>query len=560
MNNEMKGNAPETEVSERAGSGARHAAEEQSPVRRRRFGVGLPLMAAAAILVIGVIVSSASMGLFENDTHEAFIATKQSEKELAAPQGIFLEGISVAGVDLGGQTMKAARDMLMIEESEMIPSMSYTLKCNDKIVYLTEDDFDFGFNTIEALNEAYEYSEYLRGILTSDNRTKLKSSEKKDYPITMTFGEDSVRAASKAVAEKVNVPMQDAHVLSIDPERENTADMFTFADGVMGEQLDEDDLTTQLSTLINNEQYTADLIGEMTNVEPTITLTDLKKNLVLISQYVTYSGNTWAGNMNMMTAMETMNGTIVRPGEVFSFNEHTGNSNLAENGYYAAGVIVNGRSADGIGGGICQAATTIYNAAIRADMTVVEREPHTWPSVYVPIGIDSAIDYGNIDMKFRNDTQHEIYLICYMDGAALNAFIYGYRPTEYDEICTTSWYTGASGNGFGAAAERNYYKGGKIVKTEDLPASFYSNGGGTSYNYEEMPSGYVFKRVFTDKQAEDGTTAPAPAEKPKDSDESGDEAGESTEGEEDEALPEDGGNDAGDITEDYSEEDPGEEE
>ena len=556
----MKGNAPETEVSERAGSGARHAAEEQSPVRRRRFGVGLPLMAAAAILVIGVIVSSASMGLFENDTHEAFIATKQSEKELAAPQGIFLEGISVAGVDLGGQTMKAARDMLMIEESEMIPSMSYTLKCNDKIVYLTEDDFDFGFNTIEALNEAYEYSEYLRGILTSDNRTKLKSSEKKDYPITMTFGEDSVRAASKAVAEKVNVPMQDAHVLSIDPERENTADMFTFADGVMGEQLDEDDLTTQLSTLINNEQYTADLIGEMTNVEPTITLTDLKKNLVLISQYVTYSGNTWAGNMNMMTAMETMNGTIVRPGEVFSFNEHTGNSNLAENGYYAAGVIVNGRSADGIGGGICQAATTIYNAAIRADMTVVEREPHTWPSVYVPIGIDSAIDYGNIDMKFRNDTQHEIYLICYMDGAALNAFIYGYRPTEYDEICTTSWYTGASGNGFGAAAERNYYKGGKIVKTEDLPASFYSNGGGTSYNYEEMPSGYVFKRVFTDKQAEDGTTAPAPAEKPKDSDESGDEAGESTEGEEDEALPEDGGNDAGDITEDYSEEDPGEEE
>ena len=560
MNNEMKGNAPETEVSERAGSGARHAAEEQSPVRRRRFGVGLPLMAAAAILVIGVIVSSASMGLFENDTHEAFIATKQSEKELAAPQGIFLEGISVAGVDLGGQTMKAARDMLMIEESEMIPSMSYTLKCNDKIVYLTEDDFDFGFNTIEALNEAYEYSEYLRGILTSDNRTKLKSSEKKDYPITMTFGEDSVRAASKAVAEKVNVPMQDAHVLSIDPERENTADMFTFADGVMGEQLDEDDLTTQLSTLINNEQYTADLIGEMTNVEPTITLTDLKKNLVLISQYVTYSGNTWAGNMNMMTAMETMNGTIVRPGEVFSFNEHTGNSNLAENGYYAAGVIVNGRSADGIGGGICQAATTIYNAAIRADMTVVEREPHTWPSVYVPIGIDSAIDYGNIDMKFRNDTQHEIYLICYMDGAALNAFIYGYRPTEYDEICTTSWYTGASGNGFGAAAERNYYKGGKIVKTEDLPASFYSNGGGTSYNYEEMPSGYVFKRVFTDKQAEDGTTAPAPAEKPKDSDESGDEAGESTEGEEDEALSEDGGNDAGDITEDYSEEDPGEEE
>ena len=109
-------------------------------------------------------------------------------------------------------------------------------------------------------------------------------------------------------------------------------------------------------------------------------------------------------------------------------------------------------------------------------------------------------------MKFRNDTEHEVYLICYMEGATLYAFIYGYKPTEFDEICTSSWYTGDTGAGFGAVAERNYYKRGKIVKTEDLPSSFYSHGGGTSYSYEEMPSGYAFKRVYTDKQASDGLT------------------------------------------------------
>ena len=210
--------------------------------------------------------------------------------------------------------------------------------------------------------------------------------------------------------------------------------------------------------------------------------------------------------MNMMTAMQSMNGSIIKDGEIFSFNEHTGNSNLAENGYYSAGVIVNGRSADGIGGGICQAATTIYNAAIRADMTVVAREPHTWPSVYVPVGIDSAIDYGNIDMSFKNETGHDVYLICYMDGAQLNAFIYGYKPTEYDEIVVSSWFTGSSGVGFGAAACRNYYKDGELKKTEDLPSSFYSNGGGTSYSYDEPLSGYVYKRVFTNQQAADGKT------------------------------------------------------
>ncbi len=524
MDNEKKGTAAVP---------ARHAASEgKEPKKRSAFSVAVPIAAAAVILTAGVVASSVSLGFFASETHEAFIATEQSAKELAAPQGIFLEGISVQGVDLGGQTMNAARELLTVQESEMIPAMNFSLKCSDKIVYLTEDDFDFSFDTVKVLNEAYEYSEYMRSVLMSESRTKLKSGEAKDYPITMTFDESSVKAACESVAKKVNVPMQDAHVTNIDVTKEKVEDMFSFADGVTGAELDVDDLVNQIGTLLSNEQYTADIIGEMKSIEPTVSLTDLKKNLVLISQYVTYSGNTWAGNMNMTTAMESMNGSIIRPGEVFSFNGHTGNSNLAENGYYSAGVIVSGRSADGIGGGICQAATTIYNAAIRADMTVVEREPHTWPSVYVPIGIDSAIDYGNIDMKFRNDTQHEVYLICYMEGAALYAYIYGYKPTDFDEICTSSWYTGGTGAGFGAAAVRNYYKGGKITKTEDLPSSFYSNGGGTSYNYEEMPSGYVFKRVYTDKQAEDGNTN-TPAEKTSDTDtdtENSDTA-ESTEGE-----------------------------
>ena len=139
-------------------------------------------------------------------------------------------------------------------------------------------------------------------------------------------------------------------------------------------------------------------------------------------------------------------------------------------------------------------------------MTIVSREPHTWPSVYVPVGIDSAIDYGNIDMAFKNETGHDVYLICYMEGAQLNAFIYGYKPTEYDEIVVSSWFTGSSGMGFGAAACRNYYKDGELTKTEDLPASYYSHGGGTSYSYDEPLSGYVYRRVFTNQQASDGKT------------------------------------------------------
>ncbi len=477
---------------------------EEKP--EKKVPVFIPVVIIAAVLTAGVVVSSVTLGVFKSEKHDAFIASEQSNVTLKSPSGMFLEGISVQGIELGGKSMKQAQDLLCIEESQMIPEINFTLNCHDKIVYLTEDDLDFEFDTIKKLNEAYDYSEYMRDILAKEDRTSLKSEEKMDFTITMTFNEDSIAEAAKQVAEKVNVDVQDARVTEIHTEAVNADEMFSFADGVVGYDVDIDDLTTQIATLIKNENYTADIIGEMTEIEPTITLENLKKNLVLISQYETWSGNTWAGNMNMMTAMESMNGSIIRNGETFSFNEHTGNSNLAENGYYAAGVIVNGRSADGIGGGICQAATTIYNAAIRADMTVVSREPHTWPSVYVPVGIDSAIDYGNIDMAFKNETGHDVYLICYMDGAQLNAFIYGYKPTEYDEIVVSSWFTGSTGTGFGAAACRNYYKGEELVKTEDLPASYYSNGGGTSYSYDEPLSGYVYKRVFTDQQAVDGKT------------------------------------------------------
>ena len=500
-----------TETAEKMEVSAENEAVDTTE-NRKKFPIALPVICAALILTAGVAISAITLGALKSEKHEAFIATEQSNVTLASPSGQFLDGISVNGVDLGGQTMLKSQDMMYLEESKMIPSINYALTCHDKIVYLTEDDFDFEFDTVKVLNEAYEYSEYMRKLLTDEGRTKLRSSEKRNFDITMTFDDSSIGTACASVSKKVDVQMQNAAVSSIDPSKEEVWQMFSFSDGVIGYSLDVNDLTTQVETLINSKTYTAELNGKMEEVKPEIDLYDLKKNLVLISQYETWSGNTWAGNMNMTVAMESMNGSIIHNGEVFSFNEKTGNSNLVENGYYSAGVIVNGRSADGIGGGICQAATTIYNAAIRADMTVVEREPHTWPSVYVPVGIDSAIDYGNIDMKFRNDTGHDVYLICYMDGAQLNAFIYGYKPTEYDEIVVSSWFTGGSGIGFGAAACRNYYKDGKLVKEDELPSSFYSNGGGTSYAFDEPLSGYVFKRVFTDAQIEGKTDSDSDTE------------------------------------------------
>ena len=216
-----------------------------------------------------------------------------------------------------------------------------------------------------------------------------------------------------------------------------------------------------------------------------------------LATFSTTSTNNENGNKNMKLALQYCNGTVLQPGETFSFNDTLGDSTNGSRGFVPAGAIVNGKLEDSYGGGICQASTTIYGAVIRANLTIVERHNHMWPSSYVPIGQDAAVDYGSQDFQFRNDTDYPIYLQCSMSGTRLTVTIYGDQSSEYDEIEVTSEQTGtldvpssiyeldnslkkgeietdrAAREGQTASAQKIFYKNGTVVKTEDLPDSYY---------------------------------------------------------------------------------------
>ena len=201
---------------------------------------------------------------------------------------------------------------------------------------------------------------------------------------------------------------------------------------------------------------------------------EVKKATVLLAKFSTVSTNTYNANHNMKTAFNSINGKIVEPGGIFSFNECTGDSNLASNGYLPASVIANGQYELGYGGGICQAATTIYNAGIRANMGIEERYPHLWCSPYVYGGLDATIDYGNLDLKLKNNTEFQMFFRTYMDGVTLYCEIYGWQSPEFDEVRTESECTWVESEEYGYRAERVFYLNGKEVKREDLPDSVYS--------------------------------------------------------------------------------------
>ena len=130
------------------------------------------------------------------------------------------------------------------------------------------------------------------------------------------------------------------------------------------------------------------------------------------------------------------------------------------------------------GGGICQVSFIIYNAAIRANVEIEERYCHLWASDYVPTGLDATIDYPNLDLKFSNQTDYQMFIECKMDGTTLSATFWGWQSPDYDEIRTENEIGSTSGKEFSARAWRVYYKDGKEVDREELPSSTYESSGG----------------------------------------------------------------------------------
>lgn len=146
---------------------------------------------------------------------------------------------------------------------------------------------------------------------------------------------------------------------------------------------------------------------QLTN--PTVYEQDLSSLLFrdVLSSYNSFQASASDRATNMKIACESINGTVLLPGEVFSFNGTVGERTKAK-GYKPAATYEGGKTVMTYGGGICQPSSTIYYCALLADMEIVERDCHSYPSVYVPWGMDATVYWGTLDFKFRNNTDYPI--------------------------------------------------------------------------------------------------------------------------------------------------------
>jgi vancomycin resistance protein YoaR len=144
------------------------------------------------------------------------------------------------------------------------------------------------------------------------------------------------------------------------------------------------------------------------------------------SQFTTYfdPGNkARAGNIAL--AAKLVDGTVIDPGGTFSLNDAMGPRTVNRGFDYAPVIAADGVLRQGVGGGICQYATTLFNAVLFAGLPVVDRQPHSLYISHYPIGRDATVAWGSVDLRFRNDTGSKLLIRSWVEGDALKVAIVG---------------------------------------------------------------------------------------------------------------------------------------
>lgn len=161
--------------------------------------------------------------------------------------------------------------------------------------------------------------------------------------------------------------------------------------------------------------------------------TETLKSLLYRDVLATYEAYQWSGDYrstNLRLACEALNGTIIYPGEEFSYNATLG-ERTPEKGYKPAPSYIAGETVNTYGGGICQPSSALYYCLLIADLEVTERHCHSYPSDYVPLGMDATVDWSGPDLKFRNNTPYPIRIDAVADGGSTTITLIGTEIKDY---------------------------------------------------------------------------------------------------------------------------------
>lgn len=213
---------------------------------------------------------------------------------------------------------------------------------------------------------------------------------------------------------------------------------------------------------------------QIIRTEPTVTAESLRASIFTgtLSKYSTkYNAKKENRSHNVALAAQKINGVVLAPGDEFSYNDTVGRRTVA-NGFRNAPVYENGKSVDGIGGGVCQVSTTLYSAVLYADLGVVSRTNHSLPVSYAPLGQDATVADGSIDFKFKNTTDYPVKIAASAVNGTITVELIG-TPVGNKSVKLHHSLVSDTAAGKTIASTKTVYENGVVLSEKSLGRSFY---------------------------------------------------------------------------------------
>lgn len=400
-----------------------------------------------------------------------------------------MSGIKIQNIDVSGLTREEAKEKLNVIYDEKLKK-NITLEYQDYQLVINPSSLNITYDIEEAIDKAYEIGrnsnifinnyniifallgkenikidmsiseENLSKMIDGINSEIPEAMEEVNYYIEenkliITKGKEGIRVNSDELKERIQnilnstlniqyyikIPVENKKPNDIDIDKiykevykevkdaYYTKDPFTLYPEVQGIDFNKEEAKSIIASEDKNEY-----IIPLVITEPKVKMSNIGTEAFpdLLGTFTTrYDESDIDRATNLKIACNKINEKVILPEEIFSYNKTLGERTIAA-GYKNAKVYENGQVVNGIGGGICQISSTLYNTVLQANLQIVERRNHQFITSYVPTGQDATVVYGLIDFKFKNSRKYAVKIKASASNGIATISIYGIKEeTEY---------------------------------------------------------------------------------------------------------------------------------
>lgn len=326
------------------------------------------------------------------------------------------DNISINGTNVSGLSKQKAESMLENMYSKKIENAFISLKFDSKEWNIKYSDLGYTYNIEEAVDKAYKVGHtgdfFIQ--LTETMKAKIKTQ---NFELESSYNDVPINNLVSQISKEIDQEVIDATIKYIGTG-------FQITEEKIGRKLDQENIISMITEQLNKVEV-AVLELPVNVVEPIVKKSDLAVIQDNLGEFSTkFNAADVDRSSNIKVATNSTNNVLVRPGEVYSVNEILG-PRLAKFGYKDAKVIINNELVPGIGGGVCQVSSTLYNAVLLSNLKVIERQNHSLTLSYVGLGRDATISGDYIDLKFMNNTDYQIYIYGEVKGSWVKFIVFG---------------------------------------------------------------------------------------------------------------------------------------